>query len=127
MRFSVQLNKAINETREQLLDRQRAAVIQLFSLVVIKTPVDKGGARSNWFCELGAANNGAVGRAPETSGNAALDDIRVTVSQMPLAGQAILFNNLPYIERLEDGYSQQAPAGMVKTSIAEWRRIVREV
>lgn len=127
MRFSVQLDRAVNDSLEAVLDKQRAAIIQLFSLVVIKTPVDKGGARSNWFCELGAANNGAAGRAPETSGNAALQDIRVTVSQMPIAGQAILFNNLPYIERLEDGYSQQAPAGMVKTSIAEWRRIVREV
>jgi hypothetical protein len=30
-----------------------------------------------------------------------------------------IYNNLPYIERLEFGHSQQAPLGMVRISIAE--------
>ena len=30
-----------------------------------------------------------------------------------------VYNNLPYIERLEDGYSNQAPEGMVSLTAAE--------
>lgn len=33
-----------------------------------------------------------------------------------------LSNNLPYIERLEYGYSKQTPAGMVRLSIEEVKR-----
>jgi hypothetical protein len=33
-------------------------------------------------------------------------------------------NNLPYAERIEYGYSKQAPEGMVRRHVAMWRRIV---
>jgi len=33
-------------------------------------------------------------------------------------------NHVPYIQRLEDGYSTQAPAGMVKITVAEFEGIV---
>lgn len=33
--------------------------------------------------------------------------------------QIFILNNVEYIEALEEGHSQQAPAGMVRISIAE--------
>lgn len=36
-----------------------------------------------------------------------------------------LVNNLPYAKRLEDGWSGQAPAGMVGLTIIEFKQIVR--
>jgi hypothetical protein len=36
-----------------------------------------------------------------------------------------LTNNLPYGERLEYGYSKQAPSGMVRITLAEYEKILR--
>ena len=35
-----------------------------------------------------------------------------------------LVNNLPYIRRLEQGWSQQAPAGMVAVTVSEFQQTV---
>ena len=37
-----------------------------------------------------------------------------------------LSNNLPYAERLEFGWSDQAPEGMVRTNVARFQRILEE-
>jgi hypothetical protein len=34
---------------------------------------------------------------------------------------------LPYIRRLEDGYSQQAPAGMVTLTVQEFAAVVKAI
>lgn len=33
---------------------------------------------------------------------------------------AVIYNSQPYAQRVEDGWSTQAPSGMMKISIAEW-------
>ena len=38
-----------------------------------------------------------------------------------------LANNLPYIRKLEEGSSQQAPAGMVALSVQEFSAIVDKI
>jgi hypothetical protein len=124
MRFAQQVRLATDKTGKDLDDLVKGAVLTLFQRVIIKTPVDKGTARNNWFCELGDTGTATFTRAADKSGNAALLDVSTTVSGLASGGKAILFNNLPYIERLEDGSSTQAPNGMVKTSLAEWPRIV---
>lgn len=35
-----------------------------------------------------------------------------------------VFNSRPYFQRIEDGWSSQAPVGMLKTTIAEWVTIL---
>ena len=39
-------------------------------------------------------------------------------------GVEYITNNLPYAERLEYGYSQQAPAGMVRVTAARFRELL---
>jgi len=38
-----------------------------------------------------------------------------------------LANNLPYAQRLEDGWSQQAPEGMVKLTVQRFQQIADAV
>ncbi len=84
--------------------------------LVLSTPVDKGVARSNWFFSL---------NVPSRASNAELtdpEDSRRTLPQK-VDERSTLFitNNLPYILRLEQGHSQQAPNGFVKRSIRNAR------
>ena len=46
------------------------------------------------------------------------------VHPLKLGDTAYLVNNLPYAVPLEYGHSSQAPAGMVRVTIAEFQQIV---
>ena len=45
------------------------------------------------------------------------DTMRRAFMSLPLGQTIWICNNAPYIERLEDGYSQKAPQGMVKVTL----------
>lgn len=40
--------------------------------------------------------------------------------------EVIIYNNLPYAERVENGWSKQAPAGMMKISLLEWNTLLEK-
>lgn len=122
--FKRELNFAIDEVKEITTQDWRRSVNEAFLSVILKTPVDTGVALNSWFSNLGNNNGGEGERSPSTSGSDSIAAMQATVSKSELGGQALLYNNLPYIERLEDGYSLQAPVGMVKTTLADWPQIV---
>lgn len=122
--FAVELNNAIDDVKNVTLDAFRLSVNEAFISVVNKTPVDQGIARNSWFCNLGNSNGGQVGRGGDSSGQDSINAIYDATSKTRLGDSVLLYNNLPYIERLEDGYSLQAPVGMVKTTVADWPQIV---
>lgn len=104
----------------------RAVAMETVSRVMLRTPVDTGRARANWnvsmdapidatsdFADWQGALDGNVGTA-----NAA--DFNFAGRRRAL----FLANGLPYIERLEAGWSKQAPAGMVALTLAEMQSFV---
>lgn len=113
-RFTAELGAAIKGVNDNLDKVWRKSVAEAFNQTVQATPVDTGAAKASW---LAADNNtGATGTT----------ELNVLPSQVPqVGGSWLLFSNLPYIERLEDGYSLQAPVGMVKPVVARWPSIVR--
>ena len=65
----------------------------------------------------------------DKSGQATIAAMQETITNEwdPLTGEiAALSNNLPYIKKLEDGSSTQAPNGMVKITVAELGGIAQE-
>lgn len=90
------------------------------------TPVDTGWARANWVPQIGSpvvedlsaitptsqAAAGAAGRQ-----QAALASV-VAGYRIEL-GSVFISNNVPYISDLNDGTSQQQPAGFVQRAIAK--------
>lgn len=112
--FSVQLGNAIANINDINDTAWRKSVAQAFNEVVQSTPVDSGAARASWL--IGSVNSGAVGSKI----------LNVSPLDVPeIGGSVLLFSNTPYIERLEDGYSLQAPTGMVKIVVARWPNIVK--
>jgi hypothetical protein len=100
------------------IDAQLALVVQrvtldLWNKVVQKTPVDTGRARSGWTVSTGQPSEFAP---PE--GNAAAPSAP-DVSHLDGSQVVFIMNNVQYIQALEEGHSQQAPAGMLRLSIAE--------
>ena len=102
----------------------RRSALELFSSIVIGTPVDKGVLRNNWWLDIGRPS-GKTTRASDRSGQAAINGARSNIASAK--GYAVVFfsNNLPYAERIEfDGHSGKAPAGMVRINARRWREIV---
>jgi len=90
--------------------------------VVMATPVDTGAARGNWKVSS-TPDTSYNNTTSDKSGQGALQKAFVFISQNAKLGSVIYIqNNLPYIERLEDGYSQQAPSGMLSTTMTAVRQ-----
>lgn len=126
--FTLQLNKEIADTEEKIEDA--IALIALDSLrgVVRKSPVDTGRFRGNWIVSKNAANTTSSqvtdknGGQTITKGSGVIDTFKVDTDS-----RIIIQNNLPYANRLENGWSKQAPNGMVALTVAEMQRKYRNV
>jgi hypothetical protein len=113
---------------EQVPQFQQFLGLQLLRSVVLKSPVGNpdlwqnpdaappgyvgGRFRANW--QIGLSPD-----EPEVDST----DISTALSQiapLPPPGETLwVFNNVPYAARLENGWSQQAPTGIVSLALAE--------
>lgn len=93
------------------------------------TPVDTGWARANWLASVTQPITEPAGdpenvSAAESEKEAGLGKV---LAYRLSAGSVFISNNVPYITRLNDGYSQQAPAGFVQRAIQEAVTNIRAV
>ena len=121
--FKVQLDKAIKEVENITLETFRLSVNEAFISVVNNTPVDTGAARNSWFTNLGNSNGSEGARLGKESGQDSINMVYDTTEKAKLGDSILLYSNLPYIDRLEDGWSDQG-SGMVKLAVAEWPQTV---
>lgn len=119
MTFSVDLARFAKKTGRSLEQTHREVCIELFRGVVMASPVDTGRFRGNWQASAAWPKSGTLPIRPAA---AALAEIMTNVG--PLGGVTYLANNLPYALRLEEGYSRQAPVGMVRVNVARFERMV---
>jgi hypothetical protein len=97
-------------------DQVRMATFGVFTGIRKDTPVDTGRARGNWQCTIGAP---FVGESETGS------DEQIQGAIPHRAGSVVyLTNNLPYIQRLEYGYSSKSPNGMVRINVARFEGLL---
>jgi hypothetical protein len=148
MSFSLDINKFVKKVAgpggkaDQVV---RKVVLDVGRSVVLKTPVGDpdywqspppkgyvgGHARGNWSHTAGRfiSPDDLPKELEEIDASGAKSINRISRS-CKLKGAAGLIhfisNSVPYINRLEDGYSRQAPNGMVGLTIREFDKFVRE-
>lgn len=123
MSFKSDMARATRRIEEAHNLIARTAAIDLFGGVIKDTPVDVGRARGAWTTQSGAEPAQSPDRI-DPSGQMALAEMRANVPEG--AGQEVfMINNVPYILRLEYGYSKKAPQGMVRRNLARVQRIVQ--
>ena len=104
----------------------RKIAIEMFKRIILKSPVDTGRFRGNWQLAIGSVPNGTL-ELDDKTGTATIAKGAATALGFN-AGETIFFaNNLPYARRLEEGYSQQAPNGMVALTIQEFQSVVSRI
>ena len=123
MSFQLELKEFINVSLGSADRVKKAASIELFNRVVLDTPVDTGRARANWLVSL---HHGGFTPSNRTDAAKALGDIEVEVNGSDLHDTLTLTNNLPYIEKLENGSSTQAPKGMMKRNVITMANLIKK-
>ena len=101
----------------------RKVTLDLFADVVRRTPVDTGRLKGSWVASQHAPNLSKL-TYTDKEGNTTIARI---AQQIGGAGSVTyLVNTQPYSVRIEyDGHSAQAPAGMVRVSMARVQQHLR--
>lgn len=117
--FNLDLKKFGKVTRVQAEKLFRKVILDLDTAIVLKTPVDTGRARSNWFPSVSVPSGALDENLADVSGGISISRAAAIVTAVKLGDIVWLTNNISYILDLENGTSQQAPNGMVALSILE--------
>ncbi len=122
--FSRRMTVLAGGTGKAIEQLVRKTALVADQVVVLGTPVDTGRARANWISSVNAAEE-RNDLPPDKTGQAALDQARLTVGRYRLGQSIFLTNNVEYISFLENGSSKQAPNGMVAAAIQAAVRVVK--
>jgi hypothetical protein len=123
--FTLDIAKWVEKTKGRIDLFVRKLSLDLFTRIVLRSPIDTGRFRGNWQLAIGQMPEGVLELDDKTG--AATIAAAQAVSLDIKAGDIIyLINNLPYANRLENGWSKQAPAGMVGLAIAELDQAVNK-
>jgi len=138
MSFSLDLKRFADKADVNMATAVRKTVMEIGARLVEKTPVGDatlwkspppkgyvgGRAKANWQYGF---NSAPPGDLPDIDPSGAVSIQSISgVFEQPVAGIHYLTNNLPYAQRLEDGWSTQAPYGMVGLTLIEAPQIVEE-
>ena len=135
------IQKWVAKTKADIDDVVITTCIDISTRVVNYTPVGNpslwasgkapkgytgGQAKGNWLSNIGSPATPSL-QPPDKAGSETI--AAITAEAMGASGSVFyLTNSLPYIRRLEyEGWSTQAPSGMIRRVIAESPAIVRDV
>ena len=120
----------VDQAQRMLEDRAnkavRALMLEVTKRIVMRTPVDTGRARGNWNVGIGNPDR-AVSENGDKNGGGTIARGEVVIESANGEQPFFITNSLPYIVPLEDGWSKQAPAGMVKLTVAELQPLASQV
>lgn len=130
--FGQQLKQFEVKVQSQSTAVVKKVVLEMFTRVMKRTPVDTGNARVNW--EIGVneiKSTVATAAAIEGEHQVSAQALLAGLSELSTfkAGQTVyITNNVEYIQILEDGGSKdQSPQGMVAITVREFQDIVQSV
>jgi hypothetical protein len=125
--FALDIDRQWAEEQDSLRDAVVFIGLQAVNRTVLRSPVDTGRFRGNWTLSFGGLEP-TVTEATDPGGARTIARLSAEIETYPQEGFPVIYlqNNLPYAERLEGGYSSQAPGGVVAITVAElaaiWER-----
>lgn len=137
MSFSMQIAEFIAKTKANKDLVVRAITMKIDNKLVQRSPVGDakywkhkpppgyagGRFRANWQLSIGSPAVG-VRDLIDKDGSATIAAHSSAISAAKAGDVIYLVNNLPYAKRIEEGWSRQAPVGVVMLTVVEFRTIV---
>lgn len=135
--FSVQLQQFADKTKQRSNDIVGRVTVGLAQRLDERSPVGDatywthpapkgyvgGRFRGNWQLGVNVIPARETGRI-DPSGGETLSTIIASVPAQPAGTVMYLANNVPYAQRIEEGWSRQAPTGLVGITAMEFQQVV---
>lgn len=133
--FTESVNRFVGGARGRMRRVPALVALEVTANLIEDTPVDTGHARANWLPSIGAPMTEIVGSSDSVdSGTQATAIAEIAAYGESLRGVRSFFsfasallggteaeiyisNNVPYINRLNQGHSPQAPPGFIESAI----------
>lgn len=127
-KFTLDIQAFVAKAKKNPEIVMRQVSMKLFSAIILGSPVDTGRFRNNWFANTGPTPSSETTTYTGKQGTAAINRMSKVVNGSRGMGwtELTLTNNLPYAQRLEYGWSKQAPVGMVRVNIARFQQLINE-
>lgn len=123
--FSIDISRFVEKSKGRIDTIVKKVTLDVFSSVISMSPVDTGRFRGNWVASIGSYGNQILS-VTDKSGDGTISEASRVVNNGNAGTIMYLVNNLPYAQRLEYGYSNQAPSGMIRVTIANYQDYVRK-
>lgn len=137
--FALQLKEFSDKTKARADEVVGGVVVNIAQRLDMRSPVGDatywkhkppkgyvgGRFRGNWQLGVQFAPAGETGRIDPSGG----ETLGAIVQEIPTKAAGLVFylvNNVPYGERIEEGWSRQAPEGLVGITAMEFEPIVAE-
>ena len=124
-KFTLDIQAYVTKAKKNPETVMRAVSLKLFSAIIKASPVDTGRFRGNWQTTGASPATGLIAGV-DLTGNKAVNSSATYITNTPNWYQFTLTNNLPYAERLEYGWSKQAPVGFVRVNITRFQQLLNE-
>ena len=115
--FSLDLAKFIEHAQGNIDKAVRQTVALIAQELDSRTPRDTGRLVANWQFGQYSPPTGIV-NSVELGAGAVGKRIASEAATVKAGGEVWIVNNLPYAGKIEYGYSQKSPAGMVRVTLA---------
>lgn len=124
-KFTLDIQAFVAKAKKNPETVMRAVSLKLFSAIIKASPVDTGRFRGNWQTTGVTPATGLIAGVDPT-GNKAVNSAATFITNAPGWATFTLTNNLPYAERLEYGWSKQAPTGVVRVNVIRFQQLINE-
>ena len=122
--FTSQMKAFENMTEKKAEQVFRKTCFEISNEVISNTPVDTSRAKNNWFPDI---NKFSSEITDITNKQGSINLVTSATPKLKIGDTFTLSNNLPYIERLEYGWSKQKPNGFVAIAIQKFDTILKNV
>jgi hypothetical protein len=137
--FAAQIRAWTEKTKDDADKVVRYALLTIDGKLVNRSPVGDakfwkhpapagytgGRFRGNWQVSIGSPATSALD-VTDKGGTATLAAAASIISGAKAGEVQYIMNNLPYAKRIEEGWSGQAPLGVVALTVVEWNNIVED-
>jgi len=122
-KFSIGVKNWVKKTNKHLNKVVVQINILIFETLVDRSPVDTGLFKGNWQVFVNTPDEDVVDTKDKNGSKTKATGRRILRSVQP-GDITYMMNNLPYARRLEYGWSQQAPQGIVRLTVTQFKPLV---
>ena len=123
--FELQIREFENMTTERSELLFKKVCFDLSTSIIMDTAVLSGAARGNWQPDINLIQNDVL-EIEDKSGNTTVAKVASKTNNLRLGQYFTLTNNLPYILRLEYGWSKKSPQGMLGINVMRFQNFVNQ-